>query len=730
MAAVLAAAFLVMLVVKAYAGATPWIRATPRPEQNLVHLEWGMAPASETGNYNYMVYKREASEPEFQSIPVKDRVKVLNIYPPVGDPVTFTNWKGQRFTLPKAASLKRWMEEPNAEHPKGYGMGLIDVDAVPIPDFNANPVKYLKNPDGSWKYDVIFNGSWDVNAGYDLNAKSLPVVEEFIRSGRGYLTGHDTMFGDRFVNTYTRKLRQFFRIKVGHPWDWWDALPGEIDYKDPKQQPYYPTWFGGTKVKIIKKGLLTNYPWKIGEPGTILTVPNSHSTSQYAFGDVWLVYTNYYTIPSPPHDDDPVDSSGTGNFYLTTWCNTAMIQTGHSNCEATPDEQKIIANTLFYLAQVTDGTSWDDHSAQDVAPPDPVAGIQTNPVPGGIEITWQRPKDNGNTYYYYVQAINKATGDRLNSAVVGPVSYASGIKGYAYVIDRNPSTDPRATVNLAQEKISVALNPGKYYLHIRAVDNAGNVSEVRHFAIEVGFELQAALEPNPAARGQKVRVYAALTVSAPPSAAQYSGYRASPYDEVLEAEDGQVTRSGSYGYSPDGKVVWLMGGWLEARFSRPATAVYIQFNSSDHNDGYAKVYVDGTYYGSFQTRNKGHNYIRVVNLPAVAHTVRVENSEGDLHVDFFGVASELADGTRSMADSIYAILPNGQQLGMNWDSQLQRYWCEFIVPDGGTPGTWPGNGTYTVKVRATKYGVTKEIPLSLTVQGNIKEKMYIRTLEW
>ncbi len=62
--------------------------------------------------------------------------------------------------------------------------------------------------------------------------------------------------------------------------------------------------------------------------------------------------------------------SGTNNFYLTTWNNVAMIQTGHSNCAATPDEQKVLANTLFYLAQITTDKSWNDHKGQDLDAPD------------------------------------------------------------------------------------------------------------------------------------------------------------------------------------------------------------------------------------------------------------------------------------------------------------------------------------------------------------------------
>ncbi|OIQ59742.1 PKD domain protein [Moorella thermoacetica] len=272
--------------------------------------------------------------------------------------------------------------------------------------------------------------------------------------------------------------------------------------------------------------------------------------------------------------------------------------------------------------------------------------------------------------------------------------------------------------------------PGTWEIVVTIHDPYGALASATRTLSVAAYELSASLQPNPAMRGQKVRVYAALTLPASPSAAQYSGYRSSPYDEVLDAESAAVTKGGFYGYSPDGKVVWMSSGWLECRFTRSATAVYIQFNGSDFNDGYAKVYVDGTYYGSFQTLNKGHNYVRVGNLPAGAHTVRVENSGGHLQVDFFGAASEPAEGTRSPADSIYVVLPNGQQLGMSWDAALQRYWCEFVVPDGGSPGTWPGDGVYTVKVRAAKYGVTKEVSLPLTVQGNIKEKMYIRTLEW
>ena len=53
---------------------------------------------------------------------------------------------------------------------------------------------------------------------------------------------------------------------------------------------------------------------------------------------------------------------GNSLYYLTTNNNTAMVQTGHSNCASTSDERKIIANTLFYLKQTSTKTQAIDNS--------------------------------------------------------------------------------------------------------------------------------------------------------------------------------------------------------------------------------------------------------------------------------------------------------------------------------------------------------------------------------
>ena len=82
-------------------------------------------------------------------------------------------------------------------------------------------------------------------------------------------------------------------------------------------------------------------------------------------------------------------------YYLTTWNNTAMIQTGHSNGESTEDERKVLANTLFYLKQLTHKTEILDNSARDIADPNKPANITTAVnVDNTTNIRFRRPEDN------------------------------------------------------------------------------------------------------------------------------------------------------------------------------------------------------------------------------------------------------------------------------------------------------------------------------------------------
>lgn len=392
-----------------------------------VDLDWSSYSKK---NVMFKGYQSKDGGKTWQTISLMDytsvkEIKVLQIYP-------IENAKGQ---------LKTWMET------NGYGKGIIKVDSVYIDDFNNNPNAYLSKTNGKWNYDVLFLGTWDSNNSKDLSAASKSLTESYINDGGGCIFGHDTIRWDTY-NTA-------------------GALPNFTSlakYVNITQNSY---WAEGksnasTSVKIIKKGLFTTYPWNIGEIGTVLKIPAAHSVGQSGNGDIWLEFVNQTAIPE----------GDKGNFYLTTYNNCAMIQTGHSNGAATEDEQKIIANLLFYNYQLSEATSVTDNSAMDTT------------APNKPKVTEKDSKfyfsatDNGTTYKHKIEAYAKNdTSTPIDTSNITTSTVTTGIKGYRYLYDNN-----KDTVITSQNGTEVTSDAIPYsneggYLHVASVDNAGNISE-------------------------------------------------------------------------------------------------------------------------------------------------------------------------------------------------------------------------------------------------------------
>ena len=118
-------------------------------------------------------------------------------------------------------------------------------------------------------------------------------------------------------------------------------------------------------------------------------------------GNVWMELTegNYWDEFSEIKNDEqarrelPQDMNL--KYYLTTWNNTAMIQTGHSQGKSTEDERKVLANTLFYLKQLTHKTEILDNSARDIADPNkPENIVYKIDEQGNNIIEFRKPEDN------------------------------------------------------------------------------------------------------------------------------------------------------------------------------------------------------------------------------------------------------------------------------------------------------------------------------------------------
>ena len=248
-----------------------------------------------------------------------------------------------------------------------------------------------------WDYDVMMHGTWDANAADLISTPAVNVIGRYIDAGKGVLIGHDTI-GFTMGKEYGMGLLS----------DKFNLFIGNFPTNPPLTNIDSPTaWhYGSTKVKITKKGFLTQYPWNLGPIGTVLNIPFSHTTCNAAKDNTWMEYVEgrYYPkeifggMDVATTDEEArtkLPSNINYKYYLTTWNNTAMIQTGHSSGESTEDERKVLANTLFYLKQLTHKTEILDNSARDIADPNkPENIVYKIDEQGNNIIEFRKPEDN------------------------------------------------------------------------------------------------------------------------------------------------------------------------------------------------------------------------------------------------------------------------------------------------------------------------------------------------
>ena len=327
-----------------------------------------------------------------------------------------------------------------------------------------------------WDYDVVMYGTWDSNAFNLLSDNTINIISDYINKGNGILTGHDTIGAGIGYNGMS-KIASKFNIAIGV----WGASQS-LGYD------YNIQWFyGADKIKVSKKGFLTQFPWNLGPVGTVLNVPYTHTASNAAKGNVWMEFEKpgIDVIENGVRKDASILPKGPNySYYLTTWNNTAMIQTGHSNGESTEDERKVLANTLFYLKQLTKKTEVLDNSARDLENPNKPGNISTAVNEDNTtNIKFRRPEDNGSTYEYYVKGLD---GAREFTSDTKSATITTGVKKYKYQVvegSADPAEDGWREVETTGENENINIGDINYtgtpkYIRIKSVDGAGNESEV------------------------------------------------------------------------------------------------------------------------------------------------------------------------------------------------------------------------------------------------------------
>ncbi len=144
----------------------------------------------------------------------------------------------------------------------------------------------------------------------------------------------------------------------------------------------------------------------------------------------------------------------------------------------------------LYLPSVNwvDGLSLSDVAAKDLAAPEKVSSYSLTASGDGMaKISWKKPKDKGTLYYHQVAAHEIIYGNEICRSNVTENTLISGVKGYYYLVDESPATSVSAHdgTYLTEDNVKITVTPNVQYLHVAAVDVAGNVSETSHLKVDI-----------------------------------------------------------------------------------------------------------------------------------------------------------------------------------------------------------------------------------------------------
>ncbi|MCM1191539.1 MAG: InlB B-repeat-containing protein [Butyrivibrio sp.] len=135
---------------------------------------------------------------------------------------------------------------------------------------------------------------------------------------------------------------------------------------------------------------------------------------------------------------------------------------------------------------------WEEQALENVKAPDLAApcavSVETaEMLPAGkdrVSVSWKKPKDNGTIYYHRAEAYLKGATSLLCTSNITQNILTSGVAGYYYVVNGEKSFVADSTGSYTgTENVEVSTAEGMRYLHLAAVDGAGNISETVHIPI-------------------------------------------------------------------------------------------------------------------------------------------------------------------------------------------------------------------------------------------------------
>ena len=136
----------------------------------------------------------------------------------------------------------------------------------------------------------------------------------------------------------------------------------------------------------------------------------------------------------------------------------------------------------------TEEHSLEDVFAPDLASPDvvDVKGVRKEGLAAGkVLVTWEKPADHGTVYYHVAESCFAGSSQILCRSNETANTLTSGVKGYHYCIDNSKDTEATSGDGYTEEpELAVAVGEKTCYLHLSAVDTAGNRSGTIHIPLD------------------------------------------------------------------------------------------------------------------------------------------------------------------------------------------------------------------------------------------------------
>ena len=170
---------------------------------------------------------------------------------------------------------------------------------------------------------------------------------------------------------------------------------------------------------------------------------------------------------------------GTSYASNSFGCKNAILTTGANNGAG---KVTINSEDIGYL----ETTNLNDVLAKDKAAPGKIPSYEES-LSGEkrCRITVTEPEDQGTLYYHRAESFDAASAKKLADSNVTENTLISGIAGYRYYVDSKASgTVTGSHSKTSQNAVDVEMLSYVRYLHIAAVDVAGNISPTKHIQIK------------------------------------------------------------------------------------------------------------------------------------------------------------------------------------------------------------------------------------------------------